>query len=61
MLCWKDSQNYNQSGEVTREAEVKPEKKKSKLWNSQVIEKNPPQDLIIQAYSGSIVTKKACY
>ena len=30
MLCWKDSQNYNQSGEVTQ-AEVKPVKKKLKL------------------------------
>ena len=60
MLCWKDSQNYNQSGEVAQ-AEVKPVKKKFKLWNSQVIEKNPAEDLIIQACSGSIVTKKACY
>ena len=58
MLCWKDSQNYNQSGEVTQ-AEVKPVKKKLKLGNSQVIEKNPAEDLIIQACSGSIVTKKS--
>ena len=58
MLCWKDSQNYNQSGEVTQ-AEVKPVKKKFKLWNSQVIEKNPAEDLIIQACSGNIDTKKS--
>ena len=58
MLCWKDSQNYNQSGEVTQ-AEVKPVKKKLKLGNSQVIEKNPAEALIIQACSGSIATKKS--
>ena len=61
MLCWKDSQNYNQSGEVTQ-AEVKPVKKKLKLGNSQVfLEKNPAEDLIIQACSGSMLLIKACY